>query len=73
MWWSANRIAEDERVVTRKTFNGTHGGEFLGFAPTGNPVAFEVVDILTIRGKRITEHRVVFDQLGLLRQLGAPV
>ena len=69
----SEQIAEDERVVTRKTFNGTHGGEFLGFAPTGNPVAFEVVDILTIRGQRITEHRVVFDQLGLLRQLGAPV
>ena len=41
--------------------------------PTGNPVAFKIVEILTIRGKRITEHRVVFDQLGLLRQLGAPV
>jgi ketosteroid isomerase-like protein len=69
----SEQIAEDDRVVTRKTFHGTHGGEFLGFAPTGNPVSFEVVDILTIRGKRITEHRVVFDQLGLLRQLGAPV
>jgi predicted ester cyclase len=69
----SEQIAEDERVVTRKTFQGTHGGEFLGFAPTGNPVAFEVIDILTIRDRRITEHRVVFDQLGLLRQLGAPV
>jgi steroid delta-isomerase-like uncharacterized protein len=69
----SEQIAEDERVVTRKTFNGTHGGAFLGFEPTGNPVTFEVIDILTIRGKRITEHRVVFDQLGLLRQLGAPV
>jgi len=69
----SEQIAEDERVVTRKTFNGTHGGEFLGFAPTGNPVVFEVIDILTIRDTRITEHRVVFDQLGLLRQLGAPV
>ena len=69
----SEQIAEDDRVVTRKTFHGTHRGEFLGLAPTGNPVAFEVVDILTVRGDRITEHRVVFDQLGLLRQLGAPV
>jgi steroid delta-isomerase-like uncharacterized protein len=69
----SEQIAEDERVVTRKTFHGTHGGEFMGMAPTGNPVSFEVVDILNIRGDRITEHRVVFDQLGLLRQLGAPV
>jgi steroid delta-isomerase-like uncharacterized protein len=69
----SEQIAEDERVVTRKTFHGTHGGEFMGLPPTGNPVSFEVVDILNIRGNRITEHRVVFDQLGLLRQLGAPV
>ena len=59
--------------MTRKTFVGTHGGEFLGLPPTGNHVEFEVIDILTIRDKHITEHRVVFDQLGLLRQLGAPV
>ena len=69
----SEQLAEDERVVTRKTFVGTHGGEFLGLQPTGNHVEFEVIDILTIRDKRITEHRVVFDQLGLLRQLGAPV
>ncbi len=69
----SEQIAEDERVVTRKTFVGTHGGEFLGLPPTGNHVEFEVVDIMTVREKRIIEHRVVFDQLGLLRQLGAPV
>src|SRR6266446_7430580 len=40
----SEQIAEDERVVTRKTFVGTHGGEFLGLPPTGNHVEFEVVD-----------------------------
>ncbi len=69
----SEQVAEEDTVVTRKTFQGTHGGEFMGMSPTGYPVSFEVVDILNIRGNRITEHRVVFDQLGLLRQLGAPV
>jgi len=67
----SEQIAEDERVVTRKTFHGTHGGTFLGLAPTGAAVRFEVVDILTIRDRKICEHRVILDKLGLLQQLGA--
>jgi steroid delta-isomerase-like uncharacterized protein len=67
----SEQIAEDERVVTRKTFRGTHGGPFLGVPPTGNSVHFEVIDILTVRDNRISEHRVVLDKLGLMRQLGA--
>jgi steroid delta-isomerase-like uncharacterized protein len=67
----SEQIADDEKVATRKTFHGTHHGDFLGIPPTGRPVSFEVVDILTIRNDKIAEHRVVFDQLGLLKQLGA--
>ena len=65
------QVAEGEKVVTRKTFRGTHGGEFLGVPATGRPVAWEVIDILTFRGERIVEHRVILDQLGLMKQLGA--
>ena len=67
----AEQIAEDERVATRKTFRGTHRGDFLGVPASGRPVEFEVIDILTFESGKITEHRVVLDQLGLLRQLGA--
>jgi steroid delta-isomerase-like uncharacterized protein len=67
----SEQIAEDDRVVTRKTFRGTHGGPFLGLAATGSSVRFEVVDILTIRDRRICEHRVVLDKLSLMQQLGA--
>ena len=66
----AEQIAEDETVVTRKTFRGTHRGPFMGAPPSGNPVTFEVIDILTLRNGKIAEHRVIFDQLGLTRQLG---
>lgn len=31
-------IAEGDRVVTKKTFAGTHTGEFMGIAPTGKRV-----------------------------------
>jgi steroid delta-isomerase-like uncharacterized protein len=67
----SEQVAEEDKVVTRKTFRGTHGGPFLGVPATGNPVHFEVIDILTLRDRRICEHRVVVDKLGLLRQLGA--
>lgn len=63
------QIADEEKVVTRKTFQGTHRGEFMGVPPTGRPIAFEVIDILTIRNDRISEHRVVFDQLTIRQQL----
>ena len=65
------QIGEGEKVVTRKTFTGTHRGEFMGAAPTGNRVTFEVIDILTVRDGKIREHRLQYDQLGLLKQLGA--
>ncbi len=64
------QVADEGKVVTRKTFEGTHRGEFMGVAPTGRPISFEVIDILTFRGGKIAEHRVVFDRLGLRQQLG---
>ena len=65
------QIANAEKVATRKTFRGTHQGPFLGIPPTGRPISFEAIDILTIRDERIREHRVVLDQLALMQQLGA--
>ncbi|HEY0371688.1 MAG TPA: ester cyclase [Thermoanaerobaculia bacterium] len=64
-------IADDEKVVTRKTFEGTHRGEFMGVPPRGRPVAFEVIDILTVRDRKILEHRVVFDSTAIQAQLTA--
>jgi steroid delta-isomerase-like uncharacterized protein len=65
------QIAEEEKVVTRKVFEGTHRAEFMGVPSTGRPVSFEVIDILTFNDGRISEHRVIFDQLGIRQQLTA--
>ncbi|HKR65411.1 MAG TPA: ester cyclase [Thermoanaerobaculia bacterium] len=67
----SEQLAEDDRVATRKTFRGTHNGDFMGLPASGRPVEFEVIDILTFERGKISEHRVVLDQLGLMRQLGA--
>jgi steroid delta-isomerase-like uncharacterized protein len=65
------QVADEEKVVTRKTFDGTHSAPFLGVPASGNRIAFEVIDILTVRSDRIREHRVLLDRLSLLQQLGA--
>lgn len=65
------QVAEGPKVVTRKTFRGTHRAPFFGVAASGRSVEFEVIDILGVEDGRITEHRHILDQLALLRQLGA--
>jgi len=65
------QIADESRVATRKTFAGTHRGDFMGVPGTGKTITFEVIDILTIQSGKIAEHRVVFDRLGIQEQLTA--
>jgi steroid delta-isomerase-like uncharacterized protein len=66
-----DQIAEGEKVTTRKTFTGTHKGDFLGVPASGRNVEFEVIDILRIVDGRVTEHWAVVNQLQLMQQLGA--
>ena len=65
-----DQVAEGDRVVTRKTFHGTHQGDLFGIPPTDRSVAFDVIDILCVRDGKIVDHWNVVDQLGLMRQIG---
>ena len=62
---------DGETVWTRKTFRGTHEGEFLGIPPTGRAVSFDVIDVLRVRDGQLREHWNVVDALSLMQQLGA--
>ena len=64
-------LADGDRVVTRKTFHGTHQGEFLGIPPTNKSAAWDIIDIVTYRDGKIAEHWNVVDALSLMQQLGA--
>lgn len=66
-----DQVAESDKVVTRKTFYGTHTGAWMGIAPTGHDVEIGVIDIVRIADGQIVEHWNQVDQLGLMRQLGA--
>jgi steroid delta-isomerase-like uncharacterized protein len=65
-----DQIAEGDKVVTRKTFSGTHKGDFRGLPPTGKQIELGVIDIFRISGGRIAEHWMQADFLGLMQQLG---
>ena len=67
-----NEIVEGDRAVRHITVRGVHAGEFLGIAPTGRPVTFEVMDVYRFdeRG-RIAEHWGVVDLFSVFQQLSA--
>jgi steroid delta-isomerase-like uncharacterized protein len=64
------QVAEGDKVVTCKTFHGTHQGPFMGIPATGKEVAFDNIDIMTVTEGKITEHWTVGDMLRLMQQLG---
>ena len=64
-------IAEGDKVAARVRFRGTHQGELEGIAPTGRRVESTGIVISRIEGGKIAEDWANFDDLGLMRQLGA--
>jgi steroid delta-isomerase-like uncharacterized protein len=62
----------DDAVVVEFDLLGTHGGPFLGVAPTGREFRCRMVALFVFEGggDRIACERVYFDAGTLLRQLG---
>jgi steroid delta-isomerase-like uncharacterized protein len=64
-------VAEGDKVAYRWTAVGTHRGELLGVAPSNNRVELTGITIEQIEGGKIVETYNNFDQLGMMRQIGA--
>ena len=64
-------IAADDKVTVRITVEGTHKGAHLGVAPTGRRVRIAGLVVVRIANGQIVEGWNSWDQLGLLRQIGA--
>jgi len=69
-WVIEEMIASGEKVVTRFHWTGTHKGEFMGMPATGKSVKVKGVVIDRIVGGRMTESRILMDDLGMMQQLG---
>lgn len=59
-----------DRVAMRWVMRGTHRGELLGAAPTGNAIEVNGINMYRIAEKKIAEVWQLSDLAGLLRQLG---
>jgi steroid delta-isomerase-like uncharacterized protein len=64
-------VTEGEKVVSRWTARGTHHGELLGIAPTGNGVTIKGIDVLRVAEGRIVERWSQVNSLEMMQQLGA--
>ena len=63
-------VAEGDRVAVRWSGTGTHTGDGLGPAATGRAIQFQGMNIVRIEGGKFVEGWNLFDQLGMLQQLG---
>jgi steroid delta-isomerase-like uncharacterized protein len=66
-----DEMAEGDKVVSRWRAQGTHQGELMGAAPTGNPVRITGITIHRIEEGKIVEEWENWDALGLMQQIGA--
>jgi predicted ester cyclase len=67
-------VEQGELVMAEGAFVGTHtgplpapGGEI---PPTGHTLRLEFADVFTVRGGQLLEHRLYYDQVAFLTQLG---
>jgi predicted ester cyclase len=64
-------FATSDRVVTRWTWTGTvTGGPFLGVAPRGQKLEFDVIDVWRVEAGMLAEHWDQFDWPRAMIQLG---
>ena len=66
-------MAEDDMVMVRWIFRGTHQGEFLGIAPTGKSIEITGYGTYRLEHEQIVWDTVSFDWLDALEQIGATV
>jgi steroid delta-isomerase-like uncharacterized protein len=64
-------IAEGDRVAVRLTSSATQTGAFMGLPPTGKRYTIEEIHVFRVREGQVVEHWHQFDQMGLMKQLGA--
>jgi steroid delta-isomerase-like uncharacterized protein len=69
-WVQKEMVAEDQKVVTRFVWTGTHRGVFLGIPATGKSVEVKGVVIDLLEDGRMSESRILMDTMGLMQQLG---
>ena len=63
-------LSQGDKVSFIYKLRGTHEGEFEGIPPTGQKMEAKGAAIVTVDANQISEYRIVFDNLGMLEQIG---
>ena len=64
-------FADEEKVAVRFRIAGTHQGELMGVPPSGKHISISAMATLHIVDGRVTELHEIFDQMGMMQQIGA--
>ena len=62
-------ICEEDKVVVRARFKGTHKGDLMGIPPTGKTVEIPFSIIYQIINEKIGKSWLFIDQMELMKQL----
>jgi predicted ester cyclase len=65
-----NVIASEDSVFVRFVLRGTHTGAFFGLPPTNKPIVVAANILMRVTDNKVSELLGVFDEAGLLRQIG---
>ncbi|KTG14428.1 ester cyclase [Haloferax profundi] len=63
-------LSSEDKVMYEGRLSMTHEGEFDGIPPTGKKVELRYMGIIEIADGKVQQHRVYFNQLEALEQLG---
>lgn len=64
-------IAEGDKVMQRRVYQGTHKGELFGIPATGKSVSVSQITVSRVADGKFVEEWAETDFLGMLQQLGA--
>jgi steroid delta-isomerase-like uncharacterized protein len=65
------QLAEGDLVATRWTATGTHDGDLMGIAPTGNRVTQPGMDISRVSEGKVAETWEGYNSMVMMQQIGA--
>jgi len=69
-WTIEEQIEQDDKVLTRFVWHGTHRAEFFGVPATGRKVSVWGMVIDRFVDSKISDTRIIMDAMGLMAQLG---
>ena len=69
-WKVEEQIAEDDKVLTRFVWSGTHQGEFLGIPATNRAIRVWGMVIDRFEDRKVQSTRILLDTVSMMQQLG---